>query len=309
MRSVVCTASYEARQFGVRSAMPMIKARTQCPGLIVVPPRFEAYKKESKRIRKIFEDYTRLIEPLSLDEAYLDVSHSERYASKIAREIRKRIFEETGLTASAGIAPNKMLAKVASDWKKPNGQYTIPPQKVVDFVKPLPVRKIPGVGPVMAEQIKKLGAETCQQLQTIDMSALIRHFGKSSYYLYQRCRGIDERPVNTHSLRKSMSTERTFRVDLDSLEECLDIIRELHQELMTDLMQVEDRRIHKLVVKVKFSDFQQTTRECIFHHLDLKQFEHLLKEAYARSAKSIRLLGVGVKFVDEENYRQLMLKF
>ena len=262
-RSVVCTASYEARQYGVRSAMPMMRAKTQCPGLVIIRPRFPAYKKESEHIRRIFADYTDLIEPLSLDEAYLDVSASTRYASSIAREIRQRIFKETGLTASAGIAANKMLAKIASDWKKPDGQYTITPDQVAAFIQPLPVRKIPGVGPVLTEQIAKLGVQTCGELQQLDMDVLVRHFGSSSYDLYQRCRGIDERPVDPNTIRKSLSTERTFQEDILTLEACVPMVDQLYDELQKDLLKVENRSIHKLVVKVKFSDFQQTTRECI----------------------------------------------
>ncbi|WP_309399838.1 DNA polymerase IV [Cerasicoccus maritimus] len=308
MRSVVCTASYEARQFGVRSAMPMMRAKTECPGLIIVPPRFEAYKAESLKIRAIFADYTELIEPLSLDEAYLDVSHSPRYASALAKEIRQRIFQETALTASAGIAPNKMLAKIASDWKKPNGQFTVTPDQVDAFIAPLPIRKIPGIGPVSAEQLRKLGAETCADLQALDMSELIRRFGSSSYWLHQRCRGLDDRPVEANTARKSLSTERTFSEDLTSLEACRTMVYELHDELLKDLIKAEDRAIHKLVVKVKFADFQQTTKECVQATPDLHVYQNLLEEAYARSEEPVRLLGVGVKFYDEEKYQQLLLK-
>lgn len=306
-RSVVCTASYEARKYGVRSALPMMRAKAQCPSLIILPPRFEAYKMESDRIRRIFSHYTDLIEPLSLDEAYLDVSHSQRYASAIAREIRSRIFTTTGLTASAGIAMNKMLAKIASDWKKPDGQYTITPEQVDAFIQPLPVRKIPGVGPVLTEQIAKLGAHTCGQLQEIAMDVLIRHFGKSSYDLYLRCRGIDDRPVEPHSARKSMSTERTFQQDIMSIDACIPMVDTLFDELQQELLKVENRTIHKLVVKLKFSDFRQTTRECIHPQPDIAVFRQLLQEAHARSDQGVRLIGIGVKFHDEEKYQQLML--
>jgi len=308
-RSVVCTASYEARRFGVRSAMPMMRAKVLCPGLVILPPRFPAYKTESLRIREIFAEYTELIEPLSLDEAYLDVSASKRYASSIAREIRQRIAKETGLTASAGIAANKMLAKIASDWEKPDGQFTITPDQVQDFIKPLPVRKIPGVGPVLTEQIARLGAQTCGQLQQMGMDVLIRHFGKSSYELYQRCRGIDERPVETDTARKSMSTECTFEKDLQRLDECVVQLRDLYDQLQKDLLKVEGRSIHKLFVKVKFSDFQQTTRECVHARADMEVFLRLLQEAYKRSDQGVRLLGLGVKFYDLDRYEQLMLNF
>lgn len=307
LRSVVCTANYEARAFGVRSAIPMMRAKAECPGLIVVQPRFEAYKSESLKIRAIFSDYTELIEPLSLDEAYLDVSASPQFATVLAKEIRGRIFNETGLTASAGIAPNKMLAKIASDWRKPNGQFTVTPEQVASFIAPLPIRKIPGIGPVMSEQLRKLGAETCGALQALAMSDLIRHFGKSSYALYQRCRGQDDRPVEANTARKSLSTERTFQEDLKSLEACQKQIAELHDDLLKDLMKADGRAIHKLVVKVKFSNFQQTTKECVHVDPDLPVFQSLLEEAYARSSQPVRLLGLGVKFYDEEKYQQLLL--
>jgi DNA polymerase-4 len=306
-RSVVCTASYEARQYGVRSAMPMLRAKVACPGLVIVQPRFSAYRRDAGHIRRIFADYTDLIEPLSLDEAYLDVSASARYASSIAREIRQRIYQETGLTASAGIAANKMLAKIASDWKKPNGQYTITPDQIAAFVHPLPVRKIPGVGPVLAEQIGRLGVQTCGELQQLDMNVLVRHFGKSSYYLYQRCRGIDERAVDPNTIRKSLSTERTFAEDLRTLEACALLVHQLYDELQRDLLDITNRGIHKLVVKVKFSDFQQTTRECVHPTPELAVFLRLLEEAYSRSDKGVRLLGLGIKFYDEEKYQQLLL--
>lgn len=306
-RSVVCTASYEARAFGVHSAMPMMRAKAECPGLIVVEPRFDVYKAASRNIREIFADYTDLVEPLSLDEAYLDVSDSPRFATSIAKEIRQRIYKNTSLTASAGIAPNKMLAKIASDWRKPNGQFTITPEQVETFIASMPIRKIPGIGPVMAEQLRKLGAETCSDLQSLEFSELVRHFGKSSFALYQRCRGQDERPVEAHSARKSVSTERTFEEDLESLESCLSRISDLHDELMKDLLKTEGRAIHKLVVKVKFSDFQQTTKECVYATPDLGVFKALLEEAYSRSPRSVRLLGLGVKFYDEEKYQQLLL--
>lgn len=306
-RSVVCTANYEARVFGVRSALPMMRAKQQCPGLVIVKPRFEAYRRESLHIRGIFADYTELIEPLSLDEAYLDVSASSRYASSIAREIRQRIFKETGLTASAGIASNKMLAKIASDWKKPNGQYTITPDQVSTFIHPLPVRKIPGVGPVMAEQMAKLGVQTCGDLQQLEMDVLARHFGRSSYSLFQRCRGMDDRPVDPSTIRKSLSTERTFQQDLMNLEACAEMAEQLFDDLQHDLLNVANRSIHKLVVKVKFSDFKQTTRECIHPVAELNVFKHLLEEAFERSEKGVRLLGLGVKFYDEERYQQLLL--
>jgi len=187
-RGVVTTCNYEARAFGVRSAMPGFMAREKCPHLIFLPVRFDLYRADSARIRKILLEYSPLVEPLSLDEAYLDVSHHERYAWSLAKEIRQRIRETTGLTASAGIAPNKMLAKIASDWKKPNGQFAVTPDQIESFMAGLPVKKIWGVGPKGAEKLTALGIETCGDLQKLELSELIRQFGRWGEELYHLCR-------------------------------------------------------------------------------------------------------------------------
>ena len=207
-RGVLTTCNYVAREFGCRSAMPVFKALELCPDLILKPVRFDVYRMESRRIRKIFARYTDLVEPLSLDEAYLDVSHHKRYAYDIAREIRREIFRETRLTASAGIAPNKMLAKIASDWRKPNGQFAILPDEVETFVKDLPLRRIPGVGPRAEELFKSKGIETCGQLQDVPINELEHWLGPSrAMELYARCRGEDDRPVEPVRERKSMRTD------------------------------------------------------------------------------------------------------
>src|ERR1700733_7638141 len=191
-RGVVTTCNYEARKFGVHSAMPGFQARERCPDLVFLPVRFDLYRAESARIRAILRDYTPLVEPLSLDEAYLDVTGLNRYAWDIAREIRKRIFDETRLTGSAGIAPNKMLAKIASDWRKPNGQFAITPEQVEAFMRDLPVRKIWGVGPKSAEKFRSQGIRTCADLQQIPMAELMCRHGKWGRELYDLARGHDE---------------------------------------------------------------------------------------------------------------------
>src|SRR5471030_1423342 len=299
-RGVVTTCNYEARKFGVHSAMPGFQAREKCPNLVFLPVRFDLYRAESTRIRQILLSYTPLVEPLSLDEAYLDVTRLDRYAWEIAKEIRKRIFEETRLTASAGIAPNKMLAKIASDWRKPNGQFAITPEQVETFIRDLPVRKIWGVGPKSAEKFDQQGIRTCRDLQKIELSELVRRHGKWGHELYQLCRGLDDRAVDPNRIRKSLSNECTYLDNLTTLEECrreLDkLVAELEQELRA---KASDRPIHKAFVKVKFADFTRTTRECVSDHPRRETYQALLEEAHKRSPQPIRLLGTGVRFVEQ----------
>lgn len=309
-RSVLTTASYEARAYGCHSAMPLFQARERCPDLIVVPPRGEVYREESQKIRAIFRSYTELIEPLSLDEAFLDVSHQRRYGTELAREIRARIWEETQLTASAGIAPNKMLAKIASDWRKPNGQYTIPPNRVEAFLQELPVRKLWGVGPKANTRLAERGIETCGQLQGLSEADLVREFGSWGMELYRLSRGFDDRPVQARRIRKSLSTEHTFRENKESLEACEEALRPLFEELLADLEQkMPARPIRNLFVKVKFADFQQTTAERACPVPDFATARELLAEGFGRSGQSVRLLGIGVRFEEaaEGQPRQLEL--
>ncbi len=310
-RSVLTTCNYEARKYGCRSAMPVFKALKLCPHLIIKPIRFSVYRAESSKIREIFKEYTRLIEPLSLDEAYLDVSHRTEYAWTIAKEIRKKIFETTQLTASAGISCNKMLAKIASDWKKPNGQFAVLPQEIEAFMRSLPVSKIYGVGPKSAQRLKGLGYQTCGQLQKVDLSELHRHFGPTwGTELYRLCRGEDERPVEATRVRKSMSTETTFREDLTTVEACVDELPELVEELKRDLGKRKKREsVAKLFVKLKFSDFKSTTKECSGTEVELFTYTSLLEEAFERNPNPVRLLGVGVRFEDPDRVdgRQLEL--
>ena len=214
-RGVITTCNYEARAFGVRSAMPGFKARELCPDLIFLPVRFDLYRASSAAIRKILLNYTPLVEPLSLDEAFLDVSALGRYAWDIAKELRGRIFDETALTSSAGIAPNKMLAKIASDWRKPNGQFAIPPSKVEDFMRTLPVKKLWGIGPKGAERFASLGIETCGDLQKYSLTEMVQAFGRWGRELYALCRGEDDRPVEPNRIRKSLSNECTYSQNLD----------------------------------------------------------------------------------------------
>ena len=301
-RGVVTTCNYEARKFGVHSAMPGFQARARCPDLLFLPPRFELYRAESQKVRAILRDYTPLVEPLSLDEAYLDVTASPRYAWDLAKEIRARIFAETRLTGSAGIAPNKMLAKIASDWRKPNGQFAITPGQIDAFVRELPVRKIWGVGPKSAERFAAEGVRTCADLQKFSLAELARRHGKWGHELYRLCRGEDDRAVEPDRVRKSLSNERTYGENLATLDACQAALAELVEELFEELRaKAADRRIRKAVVKVKFADFTRTTKECVSASPVLATYQALLIEARARKPQPVRLLGAGVRFTEEED--------
>jgi DNA polymerase-4 len=300
-RGVLTTCNYAARAFGVRSAMPVFKARALCPHLVIVPVRFDLYRAASQAVRAIFARYTDLIEPLSLDEAYLDVSHIKRPGAEIAAEIRATIQAETGLTASAGIGPNKLIAKIASDWNKPNGQCLVSPSKIALFMQNLPVRRIWGVGPKSAERLAAHGIETCGHLQDKDRTWLAQEFGSFGLELHDLCRGIDERPVVPDRIRKSLSNERTFSKNLESFDECADALRAQHAELIEDLRKsAPDRAIAKLLVKLKFSDFRRTTAEMPGQQPNMEDYLKLLDEAWGRSGEPVRLLGLGVRFAETE---------
>jgi DNA polymerase-4 len=308
-RGVLTTANYEARKFGCRSAMPVFIALEKCPQLQIVPARFDVYQRDSQRIREIFARFTPLVEPLSLDEAFLDVSHHAEPATFIASRIRRLIREETGLTASAGIGPNKLIAKIASDWNKPDGQFTVAPSKAADFMKELPLKKIPGVGGKMAEKLASLGVTTCGEYRATDKFEWVRWIGGYGAELWERCWGRDDRPVTPDSPRKSLSIENTFSEnlrDLAALEREMNaMLDELESELSTRHSQ---RQVRSLVVKLKFSDFRRTTAERAHPEIDRQIFRALLVEANSRSEnKPSRLLGVGVRFHDIAGTEQMEL--
>ncbi|WP_082191492.1 DNA polymerase IV [Cellvibrio sp. pealriver] len=312
-RGVISTCNYEARKFGVRSAMPSSHAKRLCPDLILLPHRMDAYREASLQMRSIFYEYTELVEPLSLDEAFLDVSESEFHhgsATLIAQEIRARIHKEIGITVSAGIAPNKFLAKIASDWNKPNGQFVITPAKVPDFVAQLPVNKIYGVGKAMASKLAELAIFTCSDLHKFSVFELTQRFGQMGARLYHLSRGIDERPVTVDRRRKSLSVENTFAQDLPGITQCLNEIPSLSQQLAIRLRRVdEDYKVVKLFVKIKFSDFSITTIERSASSVSLAELQSLCADAYERKAMPVRLLGVGVRFIDlRENNHFLQLE-
>jgi DNA polymerase-4 len=305
-RGVIATANYKARKYGVRSAMPSWKAKQLCPDLLIIFPNFEKYKQESRAIHAIFREFTEIIEPLSLDEAYLDVSDAPFFngsATLIAKEIRKRIWEERRLTASAGVAPNKFLAKIACEWKKPNGLFIITPQEVEAFIKKLPIEKIYGIGHVAAKKLHSLDIYTCSELQQLDLVSLNEHFGSRAWSLYELCRGVDSRPVMIEHIRKSLSVESTFLHDLQTLENCLEHVPALYQKLMIRYEKIKNHyHIKKPFIKIKFADFTTTTVESVLYQQpSVESYHALIKIGWERKKESVRLLGLGVSLsVNEE---------
>lgn len=299
-RGVVSAASYEARKFGVRSAMSSVIAKRNCPELIFVKPRFERYKELSTRIRTIFLEYTDLVEPLSLDEAYLDVTENKKgnpSASLIAREIREKILEKTGLTASAGISVNKFIAKVASDYNKPNGQKTVNPEEVEEFLEVLEIRKFYGVGKVTAEKMYRLGIFTGKDLKERSLEFLNEHFGKSGEYYYNVVRGIHLSEVKPSRIRKSLGAERTFEENISSevfmLERLENISAEIEKRLAKS--KVAGKTI---TLKIKYSDFTlQTRSKTLSYFISSKSLimETAKELLYQEKMKnSVRLLGISL---------------
>ena len=298
-RGVVATCNYEARKFGVHSAMAAATARRRCPQLIILRPAMDKYRVASQQIHEIFQHYTAIIEPLSLDEAYLDVTECTAFqgsATRIAQAIRRAVREQVGITISAGIAPNKFLAKIASDWHKPDGQLVIKPDQVAAFVAKLPVKKLPGVGRVTAARMHKLGLHTCADLARLTEAELTARFGSFGVRLGQLSRGLDNRPVETARIRKSLSVENTYAEDLPDLAHCLQQIPPLWQLLAARLGRVEaDYTIHKQFVKIKFQDFVTTTAEMVCTQVELANYRALMTDGFARGNKPVRLLGLGVR--------------
>lgn len=312
-RSVLCTASYEARKFGVKAAMPSSHAIRLCPQLIFIPPDFDSYKQESRNVREIFERFSDLIEPLSLDEAYIDVTDCKQFsgsATLIAQEIRRLIYTELNLTASAGIAPNKFLAKIASDWKKPNGQFVVRPEDINDFVKVLPVEKIYGVGKVTAQKMHALGLKTCADIQKQSLAQLTHWFGSRADELYDFSRGIDDRSVQTHWERKSLTVETTFEKDLQTFQDCAAHIPAIYADWLQRMERGEHQdKIKNIVVKLKFFDFKSTTHEAVIHHFPTEEdFYKLLEHAWDRRSSPVRLIGLGVHMGDRSPTKQRTTK-
>ena len=310
-RGVVATCNYEARRYGIHSAMATAQALKLCPELVVIAPAMDKYRAASKQILAIYSDYTDLVEPLSLDEAYLDVSdspHCKGSATLIAQEIRRRIVETVGITASAGVAPNKFVAKIASDWNKPDGLHLVRPAEVDAFVAALPVKKLFGVGKVTAAKLNQLGAQTCADLRAWSLIGLQHHFGSFGARLHDLCRGIDERPVCNSRERKSVSVEETYTVDVPDLPSCITLLPELLESLHARIKRAGvEKSVHKLFIKLRFADFSQTTVECVGSAPQLAQYQKLMETGYLRRSKPMRLLGWGVRLGEAENLEQLSL--
>ncbi|TCB61424.1 DNA polymerase IV [Acinetobacter terrae] len=314
-RAVICAASYPAREFGLRSAMSMSQAKKRCPQVVVIEPNFEKYRAISVQIHHIFQRYTPLIEPLSLDEAYLDVTENLQNiasATEVAMRIREDIFQATGLTASAGVAPNKFLAKIASDWHKPNGICVIKPSQVQNFIQDLQLKKIPGVGKVTQEKLKILQLETLGDLQQIDEAVLIQHFGKYGKQLFLYAQGIDERPVQAERERQQISKEITFDDDL-TLTQCQNYWSKLMDQVWQSL---EKKQLcaRGVSAKLKLKNFQVLQHSKSFKQPleNQKQLEDVLQqlliEMQIPEHVQFRLIGVGVyQLSDQLDQPQLSL--
>lgn len=305
-RSVVCAASYEARKFGIRSATPMSRAIRLCPEVVRIPPHFSKYEKASNVIHGVFEEYTNRIEPVSLDEAYLDIGESTRdfhEAERIGREIKAKIKQRAQLNASVGIAPNKYVAKIASDYDKPDGFCIVPPNRVLEFITPLPVRLVPGVGEKTEERLRILKIETIGQLRSQSLTFLQQAFGiKHGELLFELARGIDASPVETDRMRKSLSQERTFSQDISDKECLKDILLALAKEV-SELLYEEDLQGRNIGIKVRFNDFQITTRAVTIDHRtrdadEIGQASIQLLEKIDLKNRKIRLLGVRVAYFE-----------
>jgi len=307
-RSVVCTASYEARKYGVRSAMACSVAKRLCPQAIFLPVNFAKYREASSHIRDIFARFTSLIEPMSLDEAYLDVTDNAHgmYASRIAKEIQQAIFKEIKLTGSAGVAPNKLVAKIASDFRKPFGLTVVTPEQVHEFMRALPLRKLHGVGPATEKRLLELGLKTCEDVWQRGPEALALTLGPSSAdWLIASARGIDERPVCTHWERKSLGREETFEKDLHTIESMTRELKLIAQSVESDLLE-EEKSGRTITLKVKYSDFQTITRRmtldtAVSDAQNLFEVSSQLLQRTEAGNKKVRLLGISVSnFSDQD---------
>ncbi|MDH4573359.1 DNA polymerase IV [Salinicola acroporae] len=309
-RGVIATCNYPARQFGVHSAMPTARALRLCPELKLLPPDFNKYRDVSQQIQAIFHELTPLVEPLSLDEAYLDVTEVTRFrgsATWMARWLKDEALARTGIVISVGVAPNKFLAKIASDWDKPDGLFVIPPTEMESFITDLPVRKLHGVGPATANKLDTLGIASCADLRAQPMDKLLDQFGKFGRRLHELAHGIDDRPVNVSRERKSVSVENTYDRDLPHLSDCHEALEPLIEKLHDRIARHGDPAIAKQFVKVRFDDFSSTTQETGARGIIDARFHELLESAWRRGERPVRLLGVGVRLVPEQEQRQLGL--
>lgn len=297
-RGVIATCNYQARRYGVHSAMASSRARRLCPELIILKPDFEKYRAVSRQIHTIFRRYTEIIEPLSLDEAFLDVTDANAFgnrATQIAKAIRRDIASELGITVSAGVSTNKMLAKVASEWRKPDGLFVILPEHIPAFVRRLPVSKLHGVGRVTSHKMQQLGIQTCGDLQEFSEEQLNHWFGNFGSRLYQLARGQDDRPLRTERERKSISVEYTYEQDLHTLDECLTKLPTLERELAERFARIAGRyQIQGHVVKFRYHDFAIATCEHAAGG-EASVFAELFHTQWERRDEPVRLLGVGYR--------------
>ncbi|GHT21123.1 DNA polymerase IV [Bacteroidia bacterium] len=317
-RGVIAAASYEARKYGVYSAMPSVVAQRRCPQLIFQPHRFSVYEEVSQQIRSVFREYTDLVEPLSLDEAFLDVTENKKdmaSATLIAIEIKKRIKETTQLTASAGVSYNKSLAKIASDMKKPDGVFVIEPHQGMEFMSRLNIDKIFGIGQVTAEKLRKNGIHTGADLQAFSLDAMLRMFGKRGVFFYDMVRGIDRRPVVQSWTRKSISVENTFEQDLTTRFAVITELYRLEKRLFADMEELK-QTAKTVTLKIRFGDFQTLTKShtsgaFIDSYAGLQKISRSLLNNIEWEGKGIRLLGVGVSHLqdrDSDEPQQLELE-
>ena len=300
-RGVVSTCSYEARKYGIHSAMPSSTAFRLCPQAVFVKPRFDVYKQVSDQVREIFFEYTDLVEPLSLDEAFLDVTENKKsipLATEIAKEILKKIREKTGLTASAGVSFNKFLAKVASDINKPNGIFVVTPKRAAAFIDKLPIGKFFGVGKVTEKKMHALGIKTGADLKNIEKEEMVKHFGKPGAYFFSIARGLDNRPVNPHRVRKSMGKERTFGVDIDDRQQMLEILEKIARSI-EEYLKTHHIKGRTITLKVKYYNFKNITRSITTAEpveesaVIMKHIRALLDKTEAGKIK-VRLLGISI---------------
>ncbi len=312
-RSVVTTCNYLARPFGVRSALPMHKALQLCPHLTVVPKDMPFYKQMSDQVYNILRNYSDIIEPASIDEFYIDLTHNDKFggsASLTMEQIRKDI-QSLGITGSAGISSQKMVAKIASDENKPNGQFVVPPDAIKDYIAAVPLKRIPGVGPVTQKKLEPHGLITGKDIQQVDFGLLVHLLGHNfAQSLYQRCQGIDNRDVQSHYKHKSVSVEYTLAQDINTAEEGLQFFEnQLWQPLIKRFQRIDPQmRLHNQTVKLKMNDFSITTMTKKTHHLSVDIFRKLIIDIWPRTkGRSVRLIGIGVELADEQEKRQLEL--
>lgn len=310
-RGVIATSNYIARHYGVRSAMPTAHALRLCPQLKVLRPDFKRYRAVSHQIQAIFHELTDQVEPLSLDEAYLDVTQVERFKGSgtwMARWLKDTIKARTGITVSVGVAPNRFLAKIASDWEKPDGLFVLTPDQCDAFVASLNVRYLPGVGPSTRAKLERMGVTLCAELRTFPLATLIDQFGRFGQRLYELARGIDERLIQNVRIRKSVSVETTYPDDITTLQGCRDALVPLMQQLASRVTRHGSPQVRKLFVKIRFDDFTHTTMETIDPVMSEERFLNLLEQAWQRRQRPVRLLGVGIRLQEDgSNSKQLSL--